>query len=850
MIKQLDIFGSQILLRFKGQHTYNTRFGSFFTLLIISVIGFRLFFIVKDIFLRNSPQVILSDRQVDDPALFEMTNSTFPVAFAMQDPKTFNAYIDESIYVIKAYQQVKRLVFNQTTNVYDSVWDTPISLKIQPCSTLNFGNPTNSHYYLKLQYQNYYCFDPSAVLTIQGDFNSNVYSQVRFIVQKCQKNCKPQDVIDKFLLKATFSLQMSDAYVDPTIKDNPFVSYSRDFFWPTSTLMPKDVNIYLRNNYVQSDFGWVLSDIKEQKFPTFSYYEAAVYPPDYQTYFLQVLFRFEKQKESVYHRYYKNLNNIISEIGGFTQSLLAIGILICSRVSQLQLNQEIINQAFNYDEDSEAECSNGDKNMLQQPVKDQSSPNIINNQKDQVDAEDNTNAYKILLNSRLQMQKTGNSRLMAQNKNDNTVSINEIKKDADIQSISFNQDITQNFNAFNSNYKFQQPASLQSGILQHKQQFSPPVKEFSKEEANAKEQQPSPLKKEHQQILNLLLMEDSSEQNDDKETKLERSTSKEVKIHKQKKKIIKLEQKLKEDRFKELMEKQTKSMRMSIWEYIKSSVWPFGELKKKKQIINYSIDKLYYNLDIFNIVKRLIEVEKLKRLLLDQDQIKLFDYLPKPTIHSDCVLKKDMKQSLSKQYEVDIMYQDNRTEMQKVKDAFQSYKKIIKKTEHSKLDQKIIDLLDPNLLFLFQTQQNQQAEAEIQKSKKPDSPLQVEEVQSYRQSHQQEQAFEQDLSTLRNEIKLLKQALSSPRMELQQQPIISISSDNMEMINLESIQQRNSNYPSVILQNNSTQKNQENKQNEQEQSFSSEIAIEDIQNQPNQFVAKNKNSEIQFKIDS
>ncbi|KAL4475234.1 hypothetical protein ABPG72_018891 [Tetrahymena utriculariae] len=177
MIKKLDIFGSQILLRFKGEHTYNTRFGSLFTLLIFSVIGFRLFFIVKDIILRNSPQVILSDRQVDDPALFEMTNYTFPMAFAMQDCKTFNAYIDESLYVINAFQQIKRLVFNQTTNVYDSVWDTPIQLNIQPCSTLNFGNPATQHYYLKLKYQNYYCFDPSAVLQMQGDSNSEVYSQ-------------------------------------------------------------------------------------------------------------------------------------------------------------------------------------------------------------------------------------------------------------------------------------------------------------------------------------------------------------------------------------------------------------------------------------------------------------------------------------------------------------------------------------------------------------------------------------------------------------------------------------------------------------------------------------------------
>ncbi|KAL4475235.1 hypothetical protein ABPG72_018892 [Tetrahymena utriculariae] len=611
---------------------------------------------------------------------------------------------------------------------------------------------------------------------------------------------------------------MADAYVDPTKKDNPFLSYSRDLFWPTSTLMPKDVNIYLRNSYVYSDFGWVMSDVKEQKFHTFSYYEAAVYSQDYQTYFLQVLFRFEKQKESVYYRYYENLNNIICEIGGFTQSLLAIGILICSRVSWLQLNQEIINQAFKYQEESEFECFNSEKNQLLYPIKDQSSPNIINIQKDQIEAEDNTNPQKILLNSILQMQKIGNSSLIVQNKKDNTVSMNETKKDADSYSVSFNQDITQNINAFNSNCKFYQPASLQSGILQNKQLFSSQAKNPSKEVANAKDQPSPPHKKEHQQILNLLLMEDSSKQDIDKETKLETSTRIDGETDKEY-----------EDEY--LGMHKIKHMAIS-------------RTKKKKQIIYYRIDKLYYNFDIFNIVKRLREVEKLKKLLLDQDQIKLFDYLPKPIIHSDCVLQKDMKESLSKKYEVDIMYQDNRTEMQKVKDAFQSYKKIVSKTEHSKLDQKLIDSLDPNLMFLFQTQQNQQAEDDIQKIKKPDSPLKVNEIQSKRQSPN-EQIFEQDLSTMRNEIKLLKSALSSPRLELKQQPIFSIESDNnMEMVNLENNQQKYSNYPSINQLNSAIQKKQENQQKEQEQSICSEVAIEGMQNSPNQFVISKKNSEI------
>lgn len=58
-------------------------------------------------------------------------------------------------------------------------------------------------------------------------------------------------------------------------------------------------------------------------------------------------------------------------------------------------------------------------------------------------------------------------------------------------------------------------------------------------------------------------------------------------------------------------------MTLSVFEYIKFFFWPFGVVKQKKKIIDYSIDKLYYHLDVLYVVKKLLEVDKLKRILLD-----------------------------------------------------------------------------------------------------------------------------------------------------------------------------------------------------------------------------------------
>lgn len=56
---------------------------------------------------------------------------------------------------------------------------------------------------------------------------------------------------------------------------------------------------------------------------------------------------------------------------------------------------------------------------------------------------------------------------------------------------------------------------------------------------------------------------------------------------------------------------------MSVLEYVKFFVWPFGMVKQKKKVIDYGIDKLYYHLDVLYVVKKLLEVDKLKRILLD-----------------------------------------------------------------------------------------------------------------------------------------------------------------------------------------------------------------------------------------
>lgn len=79
--------------------------------------------------------------------------------------------------------------------------------------------------------------------------------------------CKSQEEIDKKMNNAYFELFFSDSVVDPSRKDNPFVLMKREASWKTHKNNAKDVFVFYKNSYVESDFGWVFSDIETKRHP-------------------------------------------------------------------------------------------------------------------------------------------------------------------------------------------------------------------------------------------------------------------------------------------------------------------------------------------------------------------------------------------------------------------------------------------------------------------------------------------------------------------------------------------------------------------------------------------------------
>jgi len=135
---------------------------------------------------------------------------------------------------------------------------------------------------------------------------------------------------------------------------------------------------------------------------------------------------------------------------------------------------------------------------------------------------------------------------------------------------------------------------------------------------------------------------------------------------------------------------------------------PDLEVKKKQR--NIGISNIFAQLDITYVLKKFAELDKLKMLLLNEDQYYLFEYLPKPVImktskiHINYVRKsnaspvKGEKKASSFFHENDLVT--------KAKTVQKAYDNITKNENMSNLDRKLIESLDEDILQLLHGNRN------------------------------------------------------------------------------------------------------------------------------------------------
>ncbi|KAL4463971.1 hypothetical protein ABPG74_005908 [Tetrahymena malaccensis] len=633
----LDIFGSQVSVRFQGSSIHKTKFGAFLSVTLFIVILLRLGILIYNVLIGRNPTVLYQERQVQDPKRFSITPDTLSLAIGVLDTN-YNYYIDNSLFTIQGVHKTKQNVYNDTTGQYNQVFSSRV-FNLVNCTDDNVPDPKLRQYFLKSQLYMHQCIPKDLVVEIEGQFNSDSYQELNFYFYKCTgQGCKDEKDINTLVNNNNIELLFTDVYFAPENKDNPFVKFSRDLYWITSQNLPREANVFLRNNYVESDFGWITSDIKNQVYPSFSYNDDQIVDPS-NRFFFHLVLRFEKEKENLYKRTYDNLFTIMSQIGGFSQILLTIFSFICLRYSQIHLNRSLINQLFDF-----------------QDVTNKSTQDILISNPTQI------NSYPLQKNNNTNNSNTGGGDLlgiqkqlskkfaifMPKNNKESCIDIKQVEK------------------------------TNCSPIMQNDIKYSLDNKNNLKQRGS----------------LHLSQLLDKRNTGDQKYKQSEDDILKQYQNY----------QEISQNNFK---------LQFSVFSYMLSFITKFFSFGNKKQIIDHGFKEIDNNLDIMQIIKKILEIDKLKRIVLNDDQLALFNYIPKPQI----TYKVDQKQRIVFEKKSFFSNEEELNNYEKFKKAKQSFKNIVEKLKPTKIDQRILNLIDEkeyktlcNKFHLKQSQENCQCQ--------------------------------------------------------------------------------------------------------------------------------------------
>ena len=138
---------------------------------------------------------------------------------------------------------------------------------------------------------------------------------------------------------------------------------------------------------------------------------------------------------------------------------------------------------------------------------------------------------------------------------------------------------------------------------------------------------------------------------------------------------------------------------ISIWEFFSSYIKKTEKTKEKFAVLNRGMKNVKERMDILNIMKKFRELDKLKALLLEEDQLILFNAMPKAEIRSDESEISTNELLRSKSFSQRILKKSTFIEINENQEYLKNaYDAIQMKSEKSKIDYKLMELYNNMLL--------------------------------------------------------------------------------------------------------------------------------------------------------
>ena len=354
-LKDIDMFGKEPQLYYKGEEKKTSWIGRIFTILFVAI--YFAFFLYKVIRMVRKTDVTFYDTftYLPEPSKIRITNENFYGGFALEDPNTYDVFIDEGVYIPKAsFRRAERKGKNFE-------WDI-IDLELERCKIEKFSTPYQEKFKTKTL-NNLYCFK-NIDFFLEGHFSYDLYSFFFIQFFPCvntteSQKCKPLEVIDHYLKGTFISFQWQDIELNPKNYSFPIRARDVDIYSTVGKKLFQEIHTYFQIVNIETDIDFIgFDEFENIKTDSYLKYDEMIIMSNfvekdiYETgdSFCDFTIKLSENIR-VERRTYTKLITILGDVGGLMEVLFTLFRIICSLSVDILYDVSLVNNLFDFDLD-------------------------------------------------------------------------------------------------------------------------------------------------------------------------------------------------------------------------------------------------------------------------------------------------------------------------------------------------------------------------------------------------------------------------------------------------------------------------------------------------------------------
>ena len=363
IIKEIDLFGKEPDIYYKGRQRKTTWMGRICTFIYIIIYIF--FFIYKLVRMFKRQDVNFSETNSSTGGLpkIHLTKDifTYGLALANRDQEPF---IDESIYYPTALLYGKKTINGKEEEVKKEI-------KFDICTIDDFGDKYKA-FASKYNLSNFYCFKNFDV-ELEGYSSAENNTYIQIFINRCTEPapkgivCKDSETIENSLNNQNLYIFSEDFDITPYDYEHPVKEKLNVNLCPIRTDQFQTFVGYYQLTRIETDrnlFGFeALADIKTEQY--LIYHSALIMASKAYPYLPVIMYNIMMtEKILTNQRTYTQLVDVLGDVGGLMEVIESIFGVISVLVADILYDKTMINNLFSFDlEDNVIKFKTKSKNI-------------------------------------------------------------------------------------------------------------------------------------------------------------------------------------------------------------------------------------------------------------------------------------------------------------------------------------------------------------------------------------------------------------------------------------------------------------------------------------------------------